>query len=274
MAIRTNIPMTETQVEVFKKFKVLSVNEQPLPQGDGTIRISPFDDYVSFTLYDDVEGEDSPIDLSNVGTISLVFVGENDEIRIPNYTQVQNIDLTQGQVLFRIDKENSKKILALDNQNFYVSTQMVDVNSASDETVLYTGKFLNLTDAAQQSLTSEMQELTLTYTNAVAELEEKLAKEEAKVESLTSVRDAQITTIEALRASNTSLTNEVATLSEALGSTSESLLEAAASAQALAEEQIKLNQQVTANNNNKLSKNFWRQAANNLEKSSTSSNNS
>ena len=139
MAIRTDIALTKKEVEIFKKFKALSVNEEPLPQGDGTIRISPFDDYVSFTLFDDTEGEDSPIDLSNVGTISLVFVGENDEIKIPNYTQVQNIDLTQGQVLFRIDKENSKKILALDNNNFYISTQMIDENSASDETVLYTG---------------------------------------------------------------------------------------------------------------------------------------
>ena len=118
MAIRTDIALTKKEVEIFKKFKALSVNEEPLPQGDGTIRISPFDDYVSFTLFDDTEGEDSPIDLSNVGTISLVFVGENDEIKIPNYTQVQNIDLTQGQVLFRIDKENSKNILALDNNNF------------------------------------------------------------------------------------------------------------------------------------------------------------
>lgn len=55
-----------------------------------------------------------------------MFVGDNDEIRVPNYTQVQNIDLSQGQVLFRIDEDSSKKILALDNKNFYVTTQMVD----------------------------------------------------------------------------------------------------------------------------------------------------
>lgn len=47
MAIRTNIALSKEKAEIFKKFKTLSVNEEPLPQGDGTIRISPFDDYVS-----------------------------------------------------------------------------------------------------------------------------------------------------------------------------------------------------------------------------------
>ena len=272
MAIRTNIALSKKQVEIFKQFKTLSVNEEPLPQGDGTIRISPFDDYVSFTLFDDVEGEDTPIDLSNVGTISLVFVGDKDEIRIPNYTQVQNIDLSQGQVLFRIDESDSKKILALDNKNFYVTTQMVDDNSASDETVLYTGKFLGLTDAAQQSLTSKIEDLTLDYTTKVASLEEEISKLKTEIGNLKETNSQQLTTIDVLKNSNANLTNEVATLSEALGSTSESLLEAAASAQALAEEQIKLNQQVNANTG-KRGKMFYRESAANLETSATSSNN-
>ena len=273
MAIRTDIALTKKEVEIFKKFKALSVNEEPLPQGDGTIRISPFDDYVSFTLFDDVEGQDSPIDLSNVGTISLVFVGEKDEIRIPNYTQVQDIDLSQGQVLFRIDKESSKKILALDNNNFYVSTRMVDVNSASDETVLYTGKFLGLTDAAQQSLTSKLDDLTLEYTKELASKDEEIATLKSKVSELENKLSAALATIQTLQASNLNLTNEVATLSEALGSTSEQLLESAASAQALAEEQVKLNQQVVVQQTNKNSKAFYRVAARNMETNATSSKN-
>ncbi len=272
MAIRTNIALSAKEVEIFKKFKTLSVNEEPLPQGDGTIRISPFDDYVSFTLFDDVEGEDAPIDLSNVGIISLVFVGEKDEIRIPNFTQVQNIDLSQGQVLFRIDKESSKKILALDNNNFYVSTRMVDGDSASDETVLYTGKFLSLTDGAQQSLTSQIEDLTLEYTKGLASKDEEIETLKQTKQTLENKLSAALTTIQSLQASNLNLTNEVATLSTALGSTSEQLLESAASAQALAEEQIKLNQQVIANDGLK-SKMFYRQSAANLETSATSSNN-
>ena len=89
---------------------------------------------------------------------------------------------------------------------------------------------------------------------------------------LKEINNQQLTTIDVLNNSNQNLTNEVATLSEALGSTSEQLLESAASAQALAEEQIKLNQQVIANDGLK-SKMFYRQSAANLETSATSSNN-
>ena len=69
--IRTNIAVTETESQAFKKFQTTSTQEQPLPQGDGVIRISPFDDYFLFTLYEDTDGEDTPIDLSNVGVVYL-----------------------------------------------------------------------------------------------------------------------------------------------------------------------------------------------------------
>ena len=50
MAIQTNISVNKTQKEYYQKFVNLSVNEEALPQGDGTIRISPFDDYSIFTI--------------------------------------------------------------------------------------------------------------------------------------------------------------------------------------------------------------------------------
>ena len=104
MAVQSNISVTKTQREYFKKFTSLNPTAEALPQGDGVIRISPFDDYIIFTLFDETgqDGnlENTPIDLSNVGTLTLVFVGENDEIRIPNWTQVQlKLILAQGQVL-------------------------------------------------------------------------------------------------------------------------------------------------------------------------------
>ena len=56
MAIQTNITLTAPQKEYFQRFVNLSANDQPLPQGDATIRISPFDDYFLFTLFDEVDG--------------------------------------------------------------------------------------------------------------------------------------------------------------------------------------------------------------------------
>ena len=162
--IDTKITVKERQVQYYKKFKNLSVNEEILPQGDGNIRISPFDDYFLFTLYDEKDGENTPIDLSNVGTLFISFIGNNDEIKIPNYTNVEDIDMSAGQVLFRISKENGKKILSLDNKNFYISTAMVSQDGTeSDESVVYTGTFSKLTDEAKKSLTSQMDAIAEEY---------------------------------------------------------------------------------------------------------------
>ena len=89
MPINTNITLTEKEKTIYQRFVNLSVNETPLPQGDATIRISPFDDYFLFTIFDEIEGEDTPIDLSNVGDIFINFIGQSDEIDIKNYTQVE-----------------------------------------------------------------------------------------------------------------------------------------------------------------------------------------
>ena len=55
MAVNTNISVTETQKQYYQKFINLSVNEEALPQGDGSIRISPFDDFFIFVLYDEMK---------------------------------------------------------------------------------------------------------------------------------------------------------------------------------------------------------------------------
>jgi len=242
IGVSTNVSTTKPYQEFFQRFVVLDPNARTLPNGDGTIRISPFDDYIIFTLYDDTVGSvpvdpanqkqenpneaaafvntaESPIDLSNVGTLTLVFVGENDEIRIPNWTQVQNVDLSQGQVLFRIDKESSKKILSLDNNNFYISTRMEDVNGVSDESVLYTGTFLGLTDAAQESMTSKMEAQAALYSDELARLQLQILNYEANQAELLSTIEELNSTIIALENSNIALADQVEVLSNQLGST-------------------------------------------------------
>lgn len=284
IGVQTNISVTKEEKEYFKRFTSLDPTAAPLPQGDGTIRISPFDDYVIFTIFDET-GEngdyaDTPIDLSNVGTLTLVFVGENDEIRIPNWTQVQDVDLSQGQVLFRIDKENSKKILALDNQNFYISTRMEDEHGVSDESVLYTGTFLGLTDAAQESLTSKLNTQGLLYARELAELQATIKKLNAEISELVSTVNDGTATIKVMDISNQELTNEVAVLSDKLGTKeSRGVLTSARAAQALARKKVRRNSQVSAlrvaaqNQATQASQTrFYEQAASNLEEYNTSEN--
>lgn len=284
MAVQTNISVTKKEREYYKKFTSLNPTAEPLPQGDGTIRISPFDDYIIFTLFDETgengELEDKPIDLSNVGTLTLVFIGENDEIRIPNWTQVQNVDLSQGQVLFRIDKENSKKILALDNQNFYISTRMEDESGISDESVLYTGTFLTVQDSARETLTSKINTQALLYAEELSKLNAEIERLNAELSEMITLDEEQIATIQALEASNLALTNEVATLSEQLGNAeSEIALKEAQEAQKITEAQKKKRQQVAAirkvaksTSSKSKQKRYFQQAASNLQDFNTKRN--
>jgi len=273
LGISTGISVTRKEKEYYTKFTTLNPTAEPLPQGDGVIRISPFDDYIIFTLYDETgqNGDlaDTPIDLSNVGTLNLVFIGENDEIRIPNWTKVKEVDLSQGQVLFKIDKESSKKILSLDNNNFYISTRMVDENGISDESVLYTGTFLGIKDAAEESMTAKLKRISLQYAKELAKLQSEIERLNRELAEMLSLDEDQIATIKALEASNLSLTDQVAELSAQLcDAQSELILEEAKNAQLLAEQNKKKRQQIqaitkktkTAPNNKKVKK-YFKQAS-------------
>ena len=247
--IRTNVSVSKTQKEYYQKFVNLAVNEKPLPQGDGIIRISPFDDYFLFTIFDEIDGEDTPIDLSNVGDIFINFIGTTDEVDIMNHTQVAEVDLSQGEVLFRITRSDSKKVLALDNNNFYISTKMVSPldGSISDESILYQGIWLAFDDASRVTLTSQIEEQRLAYSDELArlKLENDALKEDNK--QLVDSAGEDTLTIQALQNSNDELTNELAELSKNLKSTKIQLLNRQAKeAQRLADQQKNKKQQIRA----------------------------
>ena len=273
--IRTNVSVSKTQKEYYQKFVNLAVNEKPLPQGDGIIRISPFDDYFLFTIFDEIDGEDTPIDLSNVGDIFINFIGTTDEVDIMNHTQVAEVDLSQGEVLFRITRSDSKKVLALDNNNFYISTKMVSPldGSISDESILYQGIWLAFDDASRVTLTSQIEEQRLAYSDELArlKLENDALKEDNK--QLVDSAGEDTLTIQALQNSNDELTNELAELSKDLKSTKIELLSRKAKeAQRLADQQKKKRQQIRAIRESTVAQQtastnpgFWRNAAANLQ---------
>jgi hypothetical protein len=251
------------------------VNEEALPQGDGVIRISPFDDFFIFVLYDEIDNEDTPIDLTNVGDIYLSFIGENDQIVIKNHTQVEEVDLSQGEVLFKITKDDSKKILGLDNNNFYVSTKMTDPvdSSVSDETVLYQGIWLAYSEATRTSLTSKIDDQAALYAVELAKLkdENELLKTENKELITLSQKDELV--IQTLQGSNEELTNEISDLSKQIESKNLAALKRRSKkAQKLAEKQRKVKQQNTALRRGNAdaasganNPGFWEQAAANLQ---------
>jgi len=216
MAIQTNISLTQQEKTYFQRFVNLSVNEEALPQGDATMRISPFDDYFLFTLYDEIDSEDTPIDLSNVGNIFINFIGTSDEINVKNHTQVEEVDLSQGQVLFKITKSDSKKVLALDNNNFYISTKMIseEDDSISDESILYQGTWLAFDTASRVTLTSQIEKQRLEYSIELAKLKQELDTADKTNKLLIQQTQQDDLAIQALTENNNRIIDEISALEE------------------------------------------------------------
>lgn len=129
-------------------------NEQPYIKGDICLTISPYDSFQLFTIYTDNVSK-IPVNLTNTGTLYLNFTGSKGDVIIPNYTNVDNIDNINGQVLFKISKEDARTILNLDNNNFYITCKKkIGDSYTEDETVLFQGQWSSYTDATQTSISS------------------------------------------------------------------------------------------------------------------------
>ena len=142
-----------------KRVTNLSKNEKIYAQGDGIMKIAPFDNYYLFTIYSELNLEDVPVDIHNMGSFFLTFKDKSSEVRIENFKNTKDVNASDGQILFRISQEDAEKILDLDTNIFYITSMLYDENSKSDETVLYSGRFAEYNDANLTHLSDEIEQL-------------------------------------------------------------------------------------------------------------------
>ena len=123
--------------------------------------IQPFDQLVQFILAKDVSSEQKGVDagngtstelvkapeymdLSNMGEVKLVFKNTKNSVEFKLYTQTQQIDLTKGQVVFRISQNKINEIRQIYDSGinvFYITT-----TSNTLTTVAYSGLFTMFDD--------------------------------------------------------------------------------------------------------------------------------
>jgi hypothetical protein len=136
-------------------------------QSEGYINVTPFDNFIKFIFYDNSETRATGtqtqelLDLTNMGTIYITFTDEQsgDEIRIENYRNIKSLSPAQGEVVFRISKEQSKKILKFNNSVFYISSSLRINSERSDETMLYTGNWFKANEKPKIILSERVKEL-------------------------------------------------------------------------------------------------------------------
>ena len=131
--------------------------------GELALRISKFDSYRLFTLYENVK-ERKVMDVSGDQKYYLVFKSPKKEIRIPEYDPKGffEVDKVNGCILFKITKKNAEDILSMKTAGekiFYIIRVFEErdafgkVLSVTDEVEVYNGKWGD--DSAFSSFTTE-----------------------------------------------------------------------------------------------------------------------
>ena len=184
------------------RIQQLASNSTMYYRGDVCLEISPFTNYYMLTIYKestDSSVDDSvPLNLTNLGRIYMSFINGGEKIRIPNYTLAEDVDMANGEVVFRISSENAERILNFGNHTFYISTMIGDEVSGSDETVLYSGQWNDYATAMQSSLTETITSLngtitelngkiasmTEAYENKISDLENEISVKQSEIDSL------------------------------------------------------------------------------------------
>lgn len=119
--------------------------------GELALRISKFDSYRLFTLYENVK-ERKVMNLTGDQRYYLVFKSPRKEIRIPEYDPKGffEVDKVNGCILFKITKKNAEDILSMKNAGekifhiirvFEERDSFGKVLSITDEVEVYNGKW-------------------------------------------------------------------------------------------------------------------------------------
>jgi hypothetical protein len=131
-------------------------------QGELILPIDPTDNFIKISVYEADTlnpGIQKPANLNNSSTFSLNF-GMDAKYSYSSLKDAAFENPSQGQIAFRIPKDQSKKILDLTDQMMYISLIAED----GTETLLYTGKWLpsneyasilNAADAAKTALVND-----------------------------------------------------------------------------------------------------------------------
>lgn len=161
-------------------------------QGEAPLGVSPFDTFVKFVFFDNAKqeatGATDPqfLDLSTMGDFFLSFFDEEtgDQIRIPHFDNVQDLNLANGEVVFKINKGQAQKLIKYSTNKYYVTSRLTVGSSNSDETLLYTGKWYKLDDKVDSINSQAISELNGIIKELNEQIEATAAENAQTVEEL------------------------------------------------------------------------------------------
>ena len=200
-----------------------SVDDTIYAKGDTCLLINPFDTYHLFRIYNNWNTDSkSLLNLSDSGQrLYLVFKSKKTEIRIPEFDNSGssfNVDKANGEVLFKISKENANNILAMSSNTFYITRifEYYDENGTllytSGEEVIFTGNWADESRWSSSSLTALVNSLKKqleTANSRVYDLTKSLNEYKLQVESLLEENQLLQERVNTLETENEEFQNEL-----------------------------------------------------------------
>jgi hypothetical protein len=211
-----------------------TVNDTIYAKGDTCLLINPFDTYHLFRIYNNWNTDSKALlNLSDSGQrLYLVFKSKKTEIRIPEYENAgssYSVDKANGEVLFKITKENANNILAMSTNTFYLTRVFEYYGEdgsliyTSGEEVIYTGNWADESRWSSSSLTALVNSLKkqLEAANSqIYNLNKSLNEYKLQVESLLEENQLLQERVNTLESENEELQNELSTYENATEFTS------------------------------------------------------
>ena len=106
-------------------------------EGDLTITVPPFATYIKFVIAKKRGDDFEYISFENTELVKLTFNDGKTKLKF-NHVYNKDIDMGQGEVLFKINEQNANSIRGMQNKTFYIS-----IDNGQDETMVTKGKFIN-----------------------------------------------------------------------------------------------------------------------------------
>jgi hypothetical protein len=157
-----------------------SDTDEEVIYGPGKLKfiMSPFDNVVKFKLYNVINNKSVPLDLNiNSSKYRITFEVDGGKISIDNQNSQSLENLSNGEISFKIPKEESSKIVKSNSKVFYITSIAQD----STETLMYSGEWRTSKD--QRDLDQAAEEAK-TQADQIRQSSETISRLEAKINDL------------------------------------------------------------------------------------------
>ena len=105
-------------------------------EGELVIKVPPFTSYYKFVVAKRKEDDIEFISFANTENVVMTFSDGNQKLKF-NHVSNKDINMGEGELLFKISEANANTIRGMKNNVFYIS-----VNNGIDENMILSGKFM------------------------------------------------------------------------------------------------------------------------------------